>query len=112
MPVRRTIHSESTPMRSAIGPFGTTRSGSLWPSPSTRAVRSSVPRGLRAVVAVEVRLGMDGFARRLDPRARHDPLGQPCKHLARADLDEAPGAGLVQRREGLPPADRADERLR
>src|SRR5690242_7516509 len=123
MPVRRVIHSESTPIRSAIGPFGTTRSGSLWPRPSTRAVRSSVPRGLRAVVAVEVRLGMDpasagglgiaagnidaglvtGLAsrRRLHPRARDDPLGQPREHLARADLDEALGARLMQRAEGL-----------
>src|SRR3954464_2623097 len=113
MPVRRVIHSESTPIRSAIGPFGTTRSGSLWPRPSTRAVRSSVPRGLRAVVAGEVRLGMDGLlTRRLDLRARDDPLGQPREHLARADLDEPLGAGRVQRAEGLTPADGPDERLR
>src|SRR3954466_15318760 len=103
MPVRRVIHSESTPIRSAIGPFGTTRSGSLWPRPSTRAVRSSVPCGLRAVVAVEVRLGMDGLIRRLDLRAGDDPLGQPREHLAGADLDEPLGAGRVQRGERLAP---------
>src|SRR4051812_9725610 len=104
MPVRRGVPSEATPVPPPDGPVGTTRSGSLWPRPITRAVRSSVPRGLRAVVAVEVRLGMDGLlTRRLDLRARDDPLGQPREHLARADLDEPLRAGRVQRAEGLTP---------
>src|SRR4051794_4129434 len=111
MPVRRVIHSESTPMRWAIGPFGTTRSGSRWPRPSTRAVRSSVPRGLRAVVRVEVKLDMDGLLRGLDLRAGHDALGQPGEDLAGAHLDEALRARRVQRGERLTPADWTDQGL-
>src|SRR6188472_780131 len=97
MPVRRTIQSESTPIRSAIGPFGITRSGSLWPRPMMRAVRAGAvfpPRPLTVVVAVS---GIDRhLARRLDLGTGDDPLGEPREHLARADLDEAGGAGVVQ----------------
>src|SRR5215210_6719736 len=108
MPVRRVIQSESTPMRSAIGPFGTTRSGSLWPSPTTRAVRAGAKRPLMSMGAsARSGLGMNcslweggrisggsglGLDGRLDLRPGDDPLREACQDLARADLDEAGGA--------------------
>src|ERR671917_1868815 len=104
MPVRRRIQSESTPIRSAIGPLGTTRSGSRWPSPTIRAVRAGANRGSRDSTAWAASdSGMDGapLGRRLDLRAGDDALGQPREDLPRADLDEARGAGLVQRGERL-----------
>src|SRR5215208_2245190 len=106
MPVRRTIHSASTPMRSAIGPFGTTRSGSLWPRPTTRAVRTGATKPPPAIEFSAVRAsGMDGGLRRgLGLRALDDSPGEPGEHLARADLDEATRAGVVHRGEGLAPA--------
>src|SRR5215211_4854714 len=120
MPVRRTIHSESTPIRSAIGPLETTRSGSLWPRPTMRAVRAGATRPSSSlVVSVVTVSGMDGprFVRRigaglrrsLDLGAGDDPLREPRQHLARPDLDEAPRAGVVHRGEGLTPADGADQ---
>src|SRR5215207_432426 len=115
MPVRRAIQSASTPMRSAIGPFGTTRSGSLWPRPTTRAVRGGAMRPLTfAAFSVASDSGMDGapLVRSLDLRSVDDPLAQPGQHLAGADLDEARGAGVVQSGERLAPADRADQRAR
>ena len=55
---------------------------------------------------------MDELLRgRLDLGAGDDPLGEAREHLARAGLDEALRAGVVQRGERLAPADGADERL-
>src|SRR5829696_8814361 len=131
MPVRRVIQSESTPIRSAIGPFGTTWSGSLWPRAITRAVRGGATRPLSGLTDSWVKgSGMKGVGvlgggrggsgcrrgvvlrRGLHLRSRDDPLGEPRQHLAGANLDEALGARVVQRREGLAPADRADQRAR
>src|SRR5215218_10934246 len=112
MPVRRMIQSESTPMRSAIGPFGTTRSGSLWPRPTTRAVRSGARRPFIVFSVASVVSGMDALRGGLDLRAGHDPLGEPGQHLAGADLDEARRAGVVHGGERLAPADGADQRAR
>src|SRR5918994_2778886 len=112
MPVRRTIHSESTPMPSAISALATTRSGSLWPRPMIRAVRSGIRPANACSSAVRVS-GIDELlGGRLDLGARDDPLGEAREHLAGPDLDEALGAGVVQSGEGLPPADGADERCR
>src|SRR5688500_11461188 len=111
MPVRRTIHSESTPMRSAIAPLVTTRSGSLWPRPTTRAVRAGASRPFSRCASTTI-AGMHDLGRRLHLRAGDDPLGQAREHLAGPDLDEPRGAGVVQRGVGLAPADRADERAR
>src|SRR5215203_3111295 len=109
MPVRRTIQSESTPMRSAISALATTRSGSLCPRPMIRAMRSGV-RPFRVCSSAVNVSGMDEVLRgRLDRRAGDDPLGEAREHLARADLDEALRAGVVQRGEGLAPADGADQ---
>src|SRR5215213_8230952 len=105
------IQSPSTPMRSAIGPFGTTRSGSLWPRPTMRAVRTGAVRWPLAVSGVVAVSGIDrDLARRLDLGAGDDALRQPGEHLARADLDEAGRAGLVDGGERLAPADGADQR--
>ena len=54
MPVRLTIQASSTPMRSAIGPFGTTSGGTWWPSPRIVARARRAPR-----VAVARRLAGD-----------------------------------------------------
>src|SRR5215204_211258 len=111
MPVRRTIHSESTPMRSAISPLPTTRSGSLWPRPMMLALRNGTrpdDAGCSAVSASGIDELLGG---RLDLRAGKDPLGQAREHLAGTDLDEALRAGVMQRGEGLAPADGADERV-
>src|SRR5215207_8155424 len=109
MPVRRTIQSESTPIRSAISALPTTRSGSLWPRPTMRAVRSSVRAAIVCSPAVSVS-GIDELlGGRLDLRAGDDPLGQAREHLAGTDLDEALRAAVVQCRERLAPADGADE---
>src|SRR5215213_8691791 len=111
MPVRRTIHSESTPMRSAISPFATTRSGSLWPRPMMRAVRSG-RRPVTASCSARSVSGIDELlGGRLDLGAGDDPLGEAREHLARPHLDEALRAGRMQRGERLAPADGADERL-
>src|SRR5215217_3386908 len=109
MPVRRTIQSESTPMRSAISALATTRSGSLCPRPMIRAMRSGV-RPFKACSSAVSVSGMDELlGGRLDLRAGEDPLGQAREHLPGTDLDEALRAGVVQRGEGLAPADGADE---
>src|SRR5829696_1547241 len=112
MPVRRTIQSESTPMRSAISALPTTRSGSLCPRPMIRAVRSGVRPFNVWSSAVRIS-GMDPpvLGGGLDLRAGDDPLGQAREHLAGTDLDEALRAGVMQRGEGLAPADGADERV-
>src|SRR5829696_9433654 len=111
MPVRRTIQSESTPMRSAISALATTRSGILCPRPMMRAVRN----GLRPVDACSPAVSVPAssidelLGGGLDLRAGDDPLGQAREHLAGTDLEEALRAGVMQGGEGLAPADGADE---
>src|SRR3954471_17309039 len=117
MPVRLTIQASSTPIRSAIGPFGTTSGGTWWPSPRMRAVRAGacVTAPLRvASRAIEARSGGSAalrmsklLSRSLDGTVGQDALAQAGEHLARADLDEAAGAGLVKPEHGLAPADGA-----
>src|SRR5690349_21173339 len=113
MPVRLTIHASSTPMRSAIGPFGTTSGGTWWPSPRMRDVRAGermLPLRVasRATVArsggrVELRMG-ELLRRGLDRAVLVDALAEAGEHLARADLDEAASACLVHGQHGLAPA--------
>src|SRR5215207_2215597 len=112
MPVRRVIQSESTPIRSAIGPLVTTRSGSLWPRPTTRAVRGGAKRPLMVFSVVASVSGMDALLRSLDLRPGHDPLRKPRQDLAGADLDEAGRAGIVDGGKGLAPEDGPDQRAR
>src|SRR4051794_10944575 len=119
MPVRLTIQASSTPRRSAIGPLGTTSAGTWWPSPRIVAVRGGATarplwRASRATAArsggsVALRM-RDLRLERLDLGAGDDPLAEAREHLARPDLDEAPRAGLVQRRERLAPADGVRQR--
>src|SRR5215216_5812703 len=124
MPVRLTIHASSTPMRSAIGPFGTTSGGTWWPSPRIRAVRAGVRMlplrvasraivarsGGRAVLRIVPpttcahRDRLAGDVRRLDGAVLEDPLAEAREHLARPDLDEAARPCLVHRDDGLAPA--------
>src|SRR3954470_14009438 len=110
MPVRLTIQASSTPRRSAIGPFGPTSAGTWWPSPRIVAVRGgATARPLwRASRATAARSGGSVALRMRDLqvdalrlRAGDDPLAQPREHLAGANLDEAPRAGLVHRGERL-----------
>src|SRR3954464_11640689 len=103
MPVRLMIQASSTPMRSAIGPFGTTSGGTWWPRPRICAVRAGermLPLRVasRAVVAragggVELRMG-ELLGRGLDRAVLEDALADARKHLAGADLHEAAAAGL------------------
>src|SRR3954471_9775385 len=119
MPVRLTIQASSTPRRSAIGPLGTTSGGTWWPSPRIVAVRGGATvrplwRASRATAArsggsVALRM-RDLHVDRFDLGAGDDPLAEARQHLAGADLDEAAGAGLVQRGERLAPADRVRQR--
>src|SRR5687768_5694427 len=104
MPVRRTIQSESTPMRSAISVLATTRSGSLWPRPMMRAVRMGARQPDACSSAVSVSGIDEVLGGCLDLGARDDPLGEAREHLAGTGLDVALGAGLVQRGERLAPA--------
>src|SRR5919108_5074726 len=120
MPVRLTIQASSTPIRSAIGPFGTTSGGTWWPRPTIRAVRAGaalrapVRVASRAIVArsagsVALRMG-ELLGGGLDGAVGQDPLAEAGEHLARPDLDEPAAAGLVQREHGLAPAHRPRER--
>src|ERR687896_280077 len=111
--------ASSTPMRSAIGPLGTTSAGTWWPSPVMRAVRAGAGVGAplrvasRAIVrrsGGSVALRMGKLLRgRLDGEVGQDPLAEAGQHLARADLDEAARARLVQGELGLAPAHWARE---
>src|SRR4029079_19744694 len=113
MPVRLTIQASSTPMRSAIGPFGTTSGGTWWPSPRMRAVRAGermLPLRVasRAIVArsggrAVLRMGKL-LRRRLDLVVREDALAEAREHLARTDLHEALRPRLVHGQDGLAPA--------
>src|SRR4051812_32551814 len=103
MPVRLTIQASSTPMRSAIGPFGTTSGGTWCPRPRIRAVRAGermLPLRVasRAIVARSAGssvLRMDELLRRrLHGAVLEDALAEAREHLARADLDEAARARL------------------
>src|SRR3954451_21824641 len=76
-----------------------------------RAVRISLPPGLRAEAAVDARLDMDDLRGGLHLRAGHDALAEAREHLAGPDLDEPLRSGVAERGERLPPADGADERL-
>src|SRR5215216_2046913 len=119
MPVRLTIHASSTPMRSAIGPFGTTSGGTWWPRPRTRAVRAGARMlplrvASRAMVArsagsVVLRMG-ELLGRGFDGAVGEDALAQAGEHRAGTDLDEPARAGLVQGEHGLAPAHGPRER--
>src|ERR1041385_2204932 len=125
MPVRLTIQASSTPMRSAIGPFGTTSGGTWWPRPRIRAVRAGermLPLRVasRAIVASSggssaLRIVLlsavahrDGLAGRhvggLDLAVGQGPLAEAPEPLPRPDLHEAPPAGLVHGEHGFAPA--------
>src|SRR3954447_12438781 len=113
MPVRLMIQASSTPMRSAIGPFGTTSGGTWWPRPricDVRAGERMLPLRVasRAIVARSggswaLRMG-ELLGRRLDLAVGQDALAEAREHLARADLDEAAPACLVHGENGLAPA--------
>src|SRR3954453_6578428 len=116
MPVRLTIQASSTPMRSAIGPFGTTSGGTWWPSPRIRAVRAGARMlplrvASRAIVARSggsEALRMGQLLRRgLHPAVGHDALAQAGEHLAGPDLDEATPPCRVHGQHGLAPTDGA-----
>src|SRR5918998_111402 len=99
MPVRFWIHASSTPIRSAIAPFGTTSGGTWWPSPTMRAVRdgagTTVPLRVasRAIVARSAgssALRMGKLLRgSLDGAVGQDALAQAGEHPSGPDLDEA-----------------------
>src|SRR3954452_18792612 len=119
-PVRLTIHASSTPMRPAIAEFGTTSAGTQWPSPVIVATRCGfgVTPSRVASRAIERRSGGSvalrmGELRGLDLAAvRQDALAEAGEHLARADLDVAGHARLVQGEHGLAPPHGVHERLR
>src|SRR5215218_10463156 len=107
MPVRLTIHASSTPMRSAIGPFGTTSAGTWWPRPMTRAVRAGAsPSPLRVASRAIVASSGGSAALRMGRLRGEDALVQAGEDLARPGLDEVGGAGGAQGEHGLAPADR------
>src|SRR5918992_2892791 len=122
IPVRFWIQASSTPMRGAMSEFGTTSGGTWWPSPTMRAVRGGagattpVRVASRAIVARSA--GSSALrmckllSRRLDRAVGEDALAEAGEHLAGPDLDEAAAAGLVQREDGLAPADRLGQRGR
>src|SRR5919198_6690238 len=120
MPVRLTIQASSTPMRSAIGPFGTTSGGTWWPRPRMRAVRAGermLPLRVasRAIVArsggsVALRMG-ELLGGGLDGAVLENALAEAGEHLAGADLDEPAAAGLVHGEHRLAPADGAREHV-
>src|SRR3954468_4604231 len=118
MPVRLTIQASSTPMRSAIGPFGTTSGGTWWPSPRIRAVRAGA-RMLPLRVASRAMVASSGgsealrmgqlLRRGLHLAVGQDALAQACEPLAGPALDEAAPAGRVHGQHGLAPADGAGQ---
>src|SRR3954463_5320545 len=116
--VRLTIQASSTPIRPAIAEFGTTSAGIQWPSPEMVAVRCGfgVTPSRVASRAIEARSGGSvalrmGQLRGLDLAAgREDPLAEAREHLARADLDVAGHAGVMQREHRLAPVDGAGQR--
>src|SRR5262245_3831424 len=120
MPVRLMIQASSTPIRSAIGPFGTTSGGTWWPRPTIRAVRAGV-RMLPLRVASRATVARSGGSAALrmdqllggglDGAVLQDPLADPGQHLAGADLDEPAPAGVVHGEHRLAPPDRAGEHV-
>src|SRR4051794_38619761 len=98
MPVRLMIQASSTPMRSAIGPFGTTSGGTWCPRPRMREVRAGArmlplrvaSRAMVASSAGSEALRMGELLRgRLHLAVGQDALAEAREHLAGPDLDEA-----------------------
>src|SRR5436190_12424862 len=113
-PVRFVIQLGSTPIRSAIGAFSITRSGTHIATeamPAPRRVRApSIAASREALASSGTRhlpLGQDA---RLDlgKRAPHEAL----QDLAGADLHEPLGAPITQCKQGVAPAHRPHQGLR
>src|ERR1044072_956611 len=116
MPVRLTIQASSTPMRSAIGPFGTTSGGPWWPRPRIRAVRAGERMLPLRVASLAIVASSGGSAvlrmgqllrRGLDGAVLEEGLAEAGDPLARPDLHEALGPCLMHGQHGLAPADGA-----
>src|SRR3954453_13668423 len=102
MPVRTSIHSSSTPRRSAMGAFSTTVAGTASAAEPTAAPRSSRPARSGARLGASSRTC--GLLQRSRVGAVDDAANQAGEHLAWADLDEALLAGALHRQHGLAPA--------